>query len=148
MGWRVWGKKISEASQKVRFNSNFILRAARPWVIVYGDTDFDSLSLEIYADDGGAPGALIATSSNVLKKSEIITAANGVKECYFEFNQPINGVGWCHFVLSAYGYTETEESHLAWKKAFPDPAYPTGVDTDPIALERCPYALTFIAGAA
>lgn len=153
MAWTVWGDSLMTTdldgtnlkAQKVRFNSNVILRAIRCWFIHYNDPVYTSISFRIYSDNNGVPGKLLHTSTNSITKAQYITLANGVKEAYWEFNLPtFRGTDWYHFVPIAVGYTGTASSHLAWKKAYPDPVYRTGLTIDYTSQNEMPYDIYFI----
>lgn len=152
MAWRVFGEWYSTAamsdtsiSQPVIFNDNLVLRSCRIWIIAYNDPSFTSLSMKIYSDNSGSPKKLLHTSTNSPTKAEIITSTNGIKEIYFEFNYPVfKSTDTYQFVLNATGYTGTSSSHLAWRKAWPDPVYRTNVTSTYPKLGVAPYAITFV----
>lgn len=155
MGWTVWGTELISTDltstaiyQPITFNDDIILRAVRTWVIVYNDPVFTDLSLKIYSNDAGLPKKLLATSTNVITKAEMITETNGVKEIYFEFNYPsFNGADTYHFVLNGTGYAPAGGSHLAWMKAFPDAVYQGGYTPALETIGVAPYQLYCIGAA-
>lgn len=151
MGWRVWGQPISTSdgtagvSQKVKFNTNLVLRACRIWLIFYNNPTLTSVTMKIYSDDGGTPKKLLHSSTTTLTKSEIITLSNGVKEIYFEFDYPaFDGDDYYHFVLFANGYTGTDSSHIAWRQGWPDPVYMTNYTPSLVNLGVAPRTIYFI----
>jgi hypothetical protein len=153
MGWSVYGDSLLTTdldgtnlkSQKVRFNKNVILKAIRAWFVHYNDPVYTSLYFRIYSDNNGVPGKLLYTSTNVILKSEYITLANGIKEAYWEFDCPaFKDTDFYHFVPIANGYTGTVSSHLAWKKAWPDPVYRTGLTIDATSQNESPFDIYFI----
>lgn len=153
MTWTVWGQRFDTADfpgttyfQKFKVQSDLYALAVRTWVIAYNNPTFTSISGLIYSDRNGSPGKLLFTSSNQITKAEMITQANGVKEIYFEFapNEgiPLRAGDYFHLVLSVSGYTGDASSHLAWRKAYPDPVYSTGLPTTPEKIGIFPYAVT------
>lgn len=133
-------------SIKGRPNRNIVLKATRTWLI-FNDFSgsFTNLTMKVYSDRNGSPGALIATSTNSWTKSQIITQNSGVKEVYFEFDLlPMRSNLYYHFVLNCSGYTGSTSSHIAWRKAWPDPVYRTGWSQTFESLGVSPYFLTVI----
>lgn len=152
MGWKVQGAWYSTAEldgttlsgQKIRFNKNLILRGVRPQLIFYNNPVFTDIRFRLYSDRAGVPGKLLHTSA-VKTKAEILTLANGVKEPYFEFALPtFKSTDWFHLVPIATGYTGTASSHIAWRKAWPDPIYRTGLTTTFTSWPTDPYMLHII----
>lgn len=151
MPFKVWGVPYetgqlgsTDIYQPVRFNTNLILKAVRIWIIVNDDPTFTNLYMKIYSDSHGAlthaPGKLLHTSTNSLTKSEIITEANGVKEIYFTFNNVnVQGSTWYNFVLNGTGYAPTGDKLIAWRQAFPDPVYSTGLTVNTANLNKFPF---------
>lgn len=133
MSWTQWGDTFSTSdmttkSRYLRFSPdrNIVLKAMRTWIILYNPPNFTDLTCKLYADNLGLPGGLIASSTTMWDKTELLTTQNyGTKEIYFEFEPTIslNADIYYHFVLSSTGYTYAEESHVAWRKAWPDPVY-------------------------
>lgn len=156
MAWSVYGDNYSTSAmtdtsifQPVTFGEDTILLAVRTWIILYNNPPFTSLNMKIYSNEtiGGSetPKKLLATSTNSLTKSEIITLENGIKEIYFEFNYPVfNGADIYSFVLNGVGYTGSDSSHISWMKAFPDPVYSSGYTPAIETLPYAPYQLYFI----
>ena len=133
-------------SIRMRPNDNVILKAMRTWLIFNDYTsNITALTCKIYSDSSSAPGALIATSTNSFSKSEIIATNTGFKEIYFLFNNlSLHSGTFYHFVLNCSGYTYADANHIAWRKAWPDPVYRTGLDNDYESLGTAPYCLTLI----
>lgn len=157
MPFSVWAEawKTEEMSntarfQAVTFKKNTVVKAVRTWVVGYNDPTFDSLTMKIYSSDtasgANAPGVLIATSTNAPTKAEISTCKNWCRELWFEFAGPALRAGEKYnIVINSTGYTHSEASHLAWRKAWPKPVYK---DFTPTALNICsaPYAFYVIGG--
>lgn len=159
MGWKVWGdpwptaESMQDASlfQTVQFNADVILRAARTWIIVFGNPAFTSLSMKIYSNDvvdgKNTPRKLLHTSTDVRTKAEIHTQPYAVREIYFNFGDvPIKGSDKYNFVINGVGYAPAGGSHLAWRKAFPDPVYASGYTPAIETINRAPYGVYFIGG--
>jgi hypothetical protein len=154
MGWRVFGERLATADlspnfrvfQPVVFNKRVILRACRTWFINYNDAAFTNITMKIYSNSpSDAPDVLIHSSTTTLTKAQIFTLANGVREVYFEFNNPVfTSTDTFHFVPVATGYTGTDSTHLAWKRGWPDPVYRTGISFTYPKLGTAPYDLYFI----
>lgn len=152
MSYRVWGDAYSTAeitngtkTQQAKMNKNVILRYVRTWIVCYNDPTFTSLTMNIYASNGGTQGKLLHTSTNSLTKSEIITLSNGVKDIYFEFDDIVlNGSTQYFFALRGTGAAFSDTSFIAWKKAFPEPVYPTGWTPSMTTINSNPFDITFI----
>jgi hypothetical protein len=133
MPWTHYADELSTAdmtgkSRFLRFSpsENVVIVAMRTWIVLINPPSFTNLHCKLYGDRAGLPGGLIATSTNSFARNDLLETHNyGAKEIYFEFspkislNQSLN----YHFVLNADNYTFTENSHLAWRKAWPDPIY-------------------------
>lgn len=155
--WRVWGNSLSTADltggtdvyQPVTFTeNNQIMLACRSWFIFYSSPVFTNLKMRVYSNDGGAPGEVIATSTNSWNAADLYTQAHAVKEMYFDFDYPTFKIDdLYHFVPYADTYTGTINSHIAWKNTFPDPPYKAGLTLTYEKLLIYPYDLTIIGSA-
>lgn len=147
--WRVWGEILETSDlsgtrvyQPYKPNKNIVIIGCRVWIVVYNDPSFTDLNMKIYSNDSDdAPEALLATSTDVRTKSEIITDTNGVKEIYFNFNNfGMQKNDTYNFVLNGSGYTGSSSSHLAWMRGYPDPVHrPNGFGYVDLAV--APFAL-------
>lgn len=155
MGWTVYGDEWLSgdlANQDIycpiKFNSNVVFRAFRTWIIVNNDPTFTNLTAQLWSDETG-PKTKIADSTTTHTKAEIITADNGVKEVYFEFDDiTCEGDTTYNLVLNGAGYVYASGSHLAWRKAFVDPVHSvTGVGVGIETLRAMPYMVTLIGAA-
>lgn len=153
MGYVAYGKVFLTADlsgaptmyQPVVLNKDVVLRAVRTRLIHYNSPSFTNLSMKIYSNNGGAPGVLLHTSTNVITQAELYTLGNGMKEVGFEFNLPsLDGADTYHFVIAASGYTGDSSSHLAWQHAFPDPVYTEGFTVTLEGLGVNPYFMIFV----
>ena len=148
MAWEVLGRTyysdsdLTDATvyQGMQFDFNVVLKAVRVWVIVYNDPTFTSLNMKIYSNQSSAPGSVLYTSTNTWAKADVHTSDYAVKELYFEFNDVALISGKMHyFVINASGYSgASATSHLAWKYAYPDPVYETGVTLDKVKAGTYP----------
>lgn len=152
MAWRVWGERLETADldgtnkrvfQPFIPNKDMILIGVRAWVIVYNNPTFTDLFMKIYSDNANSPGELVATSTNLITKAEMITLANGVKEIPFLFDEfNMRATDRYHFILGAHGYTANwDTAGLAWRKGWPDPVYTTNIVTDFTSVGESPYTL-------
>lgn len=133
--WTVYGDTFStgdmtNADRSMRFSpiENNVLLTMRTWIILYNPPNFTNLVAKLYSDREGLPGALIATSVNSYNKADVLTTGPyGLKDIYFTFSPKISLSAnlYYHFVLNCSGYTYAEESHIAWRKGWPDPIYGT-----------------------
>ena len=154
MSYRQWGQWYSTAAatdasiyQKVTSTRNLLLKAARASVIFYGNPTLTALVMKIYSNNGGVPGVVLATSTNTQAKVDLITQDNALVDMYFEFNYfNMRKNDYYHFVLNATGYTYSESSHIAWRKAFPNPYYTANITADMNKLGVYPYHLELITG--
>lgn len=137
MGWRVYADsydttgEITDASKysPIIPSRNIILLAVRTWVVFVGDPVYTSLSMKIYSnDENDMPLKLLHTSTDVRLPTELDpnSDGNGCREVYFTFAKvPLKAGDRYNFVLNASGYNSpSAESHIAWRKGFPDPVYP------------------------
>lgn len=153
MTWKVYGNQFTTSdmtgkSQFLKFNptKNIVLRAIRTWYVFYNDPTFSDLTCKLYGDQDGEPGALIATASNTFNKADLFSDDYALVEVYWEFNliplrQEIN----YHFVTNCSGYTYSENSHIAWRKGWPDNVYRTGLDLDTEEIHTSPFTLAVVA---
>lgn len=135
MGWRMIGRQFNTAdvagvpSVTQRFRhplKSVLMRGAQLGVILCNDPDFATLTARIYADRGGSPGKLIASSSNSWSKAQVLVAQNnGIKFCGFTFPFVNLMAGeWYHLALIPTAYTGDYDSHVGWRISYPDPQYP------------------------
>lgn len=149
MGWKVTGQpldSIIDEFQIVKFNKNVSVVACRTWFIVFNNPIFTGIKLAIYSTRNGSPRKLLMTSTNEIKKEEMIALENGVKEIYFKFDDFQAQKNESYAIVPIInGYAPNGDiSHLAWKKAYPDPVYATGLTLDVKRKPFFPYALYFI----
>jgi hypothetical protein len=130
----------------VEFSEDFILKVIRTWVILYNDPTFSALWLRVYSNNGGYPGKLLHTSSNYWTRDQVSAQDNAARELYFEFdNTPVFKAGdLYHIAPWLDDYIGTDDSHVAWRKDFPDPCYRQGLTINMNQLGKFPYAVRFI----
>lgn len=95
-------------------------------IVLHDPTNFTGLALKIYSDNNGAPGALIASSTNTWSRSDLLLQYDyGVKWPFFNFNQiPLKSETTYHYVLNgASGYTESASQYIGWYIGYPAGIY-------------------------
>lgn len=157
MGWGVFGKVLDTADlssgktvyQKVIFNSDIVLSGFQTWFVVYNNPTFTNLYFEVYSLSGTTAKKLLYTSSNVVTKAEMITHSYGIKGIPIKFDNVVfKGTDSYAFVPRGTSYTGTGSAYLAWKLAYPDPAYRTNVPLSSVAnLGRSPFDISGFIGA-
>jgi hypothetical protein len=157
MAWTVWGEILETADiaaspskrvyLKARINQDSVLIAMRTWFIMYGDPTFTSLTMDIFSNNEqtGLPSTKIMESTTVWTKAQLLTLAHGVKGMQFKFDDFMAQTGtFYHFIPRAVGYTGSASSHIAWRKAWPDPTYRTNLSSGYGKLGVAPYSAAFI----
>jgi hypothetical protein len=156
VAWRVWGTWISTAdvagsspvlSMPFTPTKDTVLHVIRTWVTWTGAPVVSNLQMRVYADRSGSPSALLWTSQP-LPRASFVDNMHGAKEVPLVFSPKPwlkQGVKY-HLALWPNGYTGTESSHLAWMRAFPDPAYTSGMSVNGAKLATLPFAVAFIGG--
>lgn len=150
--WRMYGDNYSTAAasdasiyQKFIPTNNTVLVAIRAKIIQNNNPSWTSASMKIYSYVGGAPRALIATSTNSVTKASISALNSFMAEVPFYFsNLILKGSESYAAVINFSGYTGSDSSHLAWKRSFPDPVYRTNVTTTFEGLLTTPFDMICI----
>lgn len=139
MSWRNVVKPLSTAdvagnlvSQRFRHpTKGMVVDGVVLGLAGYNDPAFGELRVRIYSDRNGAPGKLIATSTNGRLKAAVHTLANFMKWATFSFDEVQLQAGeWYHLVLVPSAYTGVDASFLAWRISYPDPQYPLVAEDD------------------
>lgn len=153
MTWRMIGKPITTAEmstsavvQKVKIPAlrNMILRGVNIGLVIYNDPTFTSLHVNLYDDDSGVPGKLIA-QSNALSKAALHSLPHAYKVVGFTLTDvAVRGGSYIHIGLGAVGYIGDVFSHLAWRNSYPDPQFPTGVTLDAAHADNHPFDVCLI----
>lgn len=133
--------------QPVIFSKSRVLLACRTRFIYYNNPAFTNITLKMYSNNPATdtPDVLIHSSTTTWTKAQKLTLTNGVNETYFEWSQVNVRAGETyHFIPVATGYTGTNSSHIAWRKAWPDPQYRTNVDLVSGGLGISPFEIYFI----
>lgn len=153
MTWRILGKPIATAEMntsqvyqrvKIPALTNMLIRGVNVGLIVYNNPAFTSVHLDLYDDDSGVPGKKIA-QSNSYSKAQIHSLPHAYKVVGFTFmDVAVRGGSYVHFALGAVGYTGNSSSHLAWRNAYPDPQFPTGISTDAAHADNHPLEVCLV----
>jgi hypothetical protein len=154
---RVYGEKFdtSDAAltipriyQKTRINKDFVLKALRTHIVIYGSPVFTQLEMRIYSDKAGSPLRLIHTFDKIWTLAELSALPYAYKEIYFDFSTSrfLKGLDYYHFALWPTGYTGTSESHIAWVRGYPDPNNTIDVTLSPSKISTVPFYMGFIGG--
>lgn len=136
---RILGKPIYTADnsssspaiyQKFTMPDNKLVRSIRIGIIQYNNPTYTSVSLNVYANRSNAPGKLLYSSSTSVTKATIGESINhAYKDIYFDFTdftlRDSDSYYAALFINGAYVGNST--THLAWKTAWPDPMFKTGV---------------------
>jgi hypothetical protein len=162
MGWRMIGKPIYTAdnaatkpaiSQSIELpaiNASQYLKGVGVGVILFNDPAFTDVRAEIWSDDAGAPGVLIAQSTNVWTKAELLTVdIHGYKLIGFTFDPfAIKSGNIYRAAIRMTGYTGDAASHIAWRHSYPDPQYQSGLTLDAAHAVKHPLEITIFSAEA
>lgn len=154
MPYSVYGDRLvtgdlsgTATSQRFKLDTNRLVLAIRTTLIVFNSPVLLGLTLHIYADRGGSPGALLFSSSDSYDLADFATQPHGIHELPFEFNAPhgvnLNSAEYHHLVWNASSYVGDENSHVALKKDWPAPINTPRVVTLE-SLGSAPYELAFV----
>lgn len=153
MTWRMIGKPISTAEmgtsqvvQRVKIPAlkSMILRGVTVGLVVYNDPIFTSLHVNVFDDDSGVPGKLIAQSSPILKAA-IHSLPHAYKVVGFALQDvAVRGGSYIHLGLGAVGYVGDASSHLALRNSYPDPQFPAGVTLDAAHADNHPFEVCLV----
>lgn len=159
MAWSIYASRwesgeLDDTSQfqVIKPVKDIVLKAVRTWIVIYNAPTFSNLTMKIYANDKNVsadqPGALLATSSTQWNLADLTTENNAVKETYFEFDDfNMNGEDEYCFVMAADSYVYLASSHLAWRKAWPDPVYQAAYTPTIPNMGRAPFEIYLANGA-
>lgn len=134
-------------TQKATFGENCFLLGTHAMVINYGSPNYTGIQMKVYANRGGSAGKLLATSTNTVLKTSILSSeAHGYAEIFFTFDKiPLVADDYYHFSLYLTGsYTGDSTSHIAWKTGYPDPVHKTGLTINLAKSGKYPLELVFI----
>lgn len=110
--------------------TNCLLNGIGVAMVLYAAA-YDEISLELWSDRDGLPGAKIADSSSVWTKDQIdaqFPLAYSFLYAGFEFAKvPLKKGAFYHVAIRATGYTGDATSFIAWCHAYPDTQYPDGL---------------------
>lgn len=137
------GKTIYQ-SVKIPALVNMVIRGVTIGLIVYNDPTFTSLHLNLFDDDSGLPGKLIAQSDAVLKL-ELHTLDHAYKVVGFTFQDiPVKAGGTVHFALGGVGYVGDASSHIAIRNSYPDPQFIAGLTLDAAHADNHPFEICLV----
>lgn len=153
MNWRMLGKPIATAEMnaktvfqtvKIPALTNMLIRGVTAGLIFYNDPAFTSLHLNMYDDDAGSPGLLLA-QSNALVKAELLADLHAYKVVGFTFDDvAVKAGNQVHFALGAVGYTGDASSHIAWRNSYPDPQFVAGLTLDAAHADNHPFEVCLV----
>lgn len=124
---------------------NMVVHGVHIGMALYNDPAFTDIRMKIYADRNGSPGKLLATSTTVYTKAEVLLVEDhALKFAGFLFEPALTlrANQWYHLVLEPSGYTGNDSTFLAWRHSYPDCQY-TMVDVDQDAPHAAKHHLDF-----
>lgn len=143
--WKMIGRPLSTADMAAAIpvvTQRIQLPTTKPKMLLQGaglgvifhDSIFTALTLELWADRAGSPSKLITTSTNQWTKAQVDAQFPLDYKCVFmgfEFTPVplVRGIDY-HLALRASGYTGNTDNHIAWRHQYPDPAYPVAFDEE------------------
>ena len=109
-------------------SADLLLKTVKPTLFFKGDPALTDLNMKIYTSRAGLPGAVLATSTNVITKAQLTASDNtGKSEVFFQFNTlPLRRNLEYICVINGTGYTGTDSSLIGWVRHW-DPIYRTGL---------------------
>lgn len=153
MNWRMLGKPVATAEMngktvyqtvKIPMLTNMVIRGVTVGLIAYNDPDFTSLYLNLWDDDSGVPGKIIA-QSDAITKPELHTLDHAFKVVGFTFQDiPVKAGTLVHFALGGVGYVGDASSHIAWRNSYPDPQFITGLTLDAAHADNHPFEVCLV----
>lgn len=153
----VVGKPISTAENAATIpgvSQRFRLPATKPNSLLQGvglglvfhDSIYANLSVELWADRAGSPSLLLATSQTVWTKAQVDAAYPlDYKLLWigFQFTPfPLRRETWYHLALRAGTYTGDDTNHIAWLHAYPDVIYGDALGFDIEAIKSAVVPLS------
>lgn len=159
MTWRVIAKPLSTAEMTVAalptVAQAFTLDSTKPHKllkevvagVINHNPSFTTMVMELWSDNAGAPCQLIATSTNSKARVNLLPTADnfGLSFAYFYFNKIHLRAGVTYWLaLKATGYTYSASNHIAWRHAYPDPQYRTGLTLNAAKGAKTPLEFSVI----
>lgn len=153
--WDHIGKPISTADavaatpnfwQRFRVTQGFrnqLLKEAIVGLMFYNQPVFGRVKLQVWSDNNGAPGRLLAESDSFSQAECNVDPFVYRIMCFTFTPLAIKKNGYYFLTVVPTGYTGDATSHIAWRQAFPNPANPTGIT---LTLEygiKYPYDVVF-----
>jgi hypothetical protein len=139
MSWDAIGKPFSTADMsatlpviyqpfKTTSELNQILRTVVAGLLFYNQPAFGTVALEIWSDNQGVPGRLLATSDSFTQaECNFNSFAYRIMGFTFSPGVVLKRNVMYHLTVRASAYTGDATSHIAWRQSFPDPQYTTGL---------------------
>lgn len=133
-----------------RFSPNIFveLKALQIWIVKYGSVSTDPIGLELRSSyASGNVRKLIATASNTWTPAQITSENYAVKQIYFEFDRPVLLRKDTEYTLNlkAANYVGTDDAHIAWVKAWPDPIVDFVGSSNFNRIDQFPFHVALIA---
>ena len=133
---RVYGDpyESGELSLPVKYQlfsptQNYRISGVAVELVVYGSPAVTNLRAQIYDNNPqtNAPSLLRAVSTNVWQGADLLESESyGLKIVPFQFTSfGVTSGDKYHLALLADSYSPTPTSYLAWRNAWPEPAYRT-----------------------
>ena len=123
-----------------------ILRKVVIGIFAHNPT-FTTVVMELWSDNGGSPGKLIATSTNSKARANLLPTADNFGICFAFFNFadiPLRAGVKYWLAVKATGYTYSASAHIAWRHTWPDPQYQTGLTLTTVKGAKLPLEATLI----
>lgn len=124
----------------------FELKCVQLWVVKYGNPFSDPIGLELRSYSATGERILIATSEQSWGVSEISSEDYALKQLFFDFQKcPTLRMGTEYSVnLIMPLYVGTDDNHIAWVKAWPDPIVPFPGSDNFNRLDQFPFQVGLI----
>lgn len=153
--WDMYGKPIETAEMAATVpvvTQRFQLPAAQPQSLLQGvslglilhSAIFTNISVELWSDRAGAPGALIAQSITQWTEAQIAARLPLEYKFFYAGFQflpvSLRPEAWYHIAVRAAGYTGDATNHIAWRHSYADTQYTGGLtfDVEAIKATKCP----------
>lgn len=122
---------------------NQLLKHAVVGLMFYNLPSFGRVILEVWSDEDGAPGRLLAQSDS-FNAAECNTALFAYRIMGFTFPPlAIKRNTFYHLTVRPSAYTGDGSSHIAWRQAFPNPANTSGLTLTLEYGAKMPYDVVF-----
>lgn len=157
MAWDHIGKPISTADagaavpnfyQKFQVTTGYknqLLRYVVAGLFFYNLPAFGTVKLELWSDNGGSPGRLMA-ESDTYTQAECNTDNFAYRIMGFTFSPDValKKNTYYYLTVKPSAYTGDASSFIAWRQSFPDPQYPSGITLTLEFGAKYPYDASFV----